>query len=160
MDVDGVSNVVFPDAYIDQYYLMVKHRNHLGAMTLNAIDYTGGPVSTDFSSASLLTFGTTTTSARKELEPGVWGLLAGNTNLKANGSSFQVVFNGSNRDPLPILNLVGATTPLNVVNGYYLEDVNLNGQVKYSGSNNDRVIILNNIGPATPLNTITQQPQQ
>jgi hypothetical protein len=158
VDVDGVSNVVFPDAYIDQYYLMVKHRNHLGAMTLNPIDYTGGPVSTDFTLASFNTFGTTTTSARKELEPGVWGLLAGNTNLKANGTSFQVRYNGSNNDRVPILNIVGPTTPLNVVSGYLIEDVNLNGQVKYSGSNNDRIIILNNINPTTPLNTITQQP--
>jgi hypothetical protein len=158
VDVDGTSAVVFPDAYIDQYYLMVRHRNHLGAMTAGTVDFTGTPGVLDFSSASLATFGSNSTSARKLLEPGVWGLLAGNTNLKANNLNFQVKYNGSVNDRLPILNIVGPTTPLNVVNGYYLEDVNLNGQVKYSGSNNDRVIILNNIGPNTPTNVITQQP--
>ena len=72
--------------------------------------------------------------------------------------NFQVQYLNPGNDPFPILTRVGTSTPLNVVFGYYLEDVNLNGSVKYSGGNNDRVIILNNVGPTTPFNIITQQP--
>lgn len=158
VDVDGFSPVLFAQAPKDQYYLMVRHRNHNGILSAAPIDYSTSMPFTDFTVGTTPTFGTTSTSARKELEPGVWGLIAGNTNLKRNGLNFQIKYNGSQNDRVEILNLVGPTTPLNTVNGYYLEDVNLNGQVKYNGSQNDRVIILNNVGATTPLNIVTQEP--
>ena len=161
VDVDGVSPVMFRNSFENQYYLMVRHRNHLGAMTNATVDFTNAGNYTDFSDPALVTYGTvapTATSARKLLEPGVYGLLAGNVNLKTNGTSFQVKYTGGKSDPGDILIRVGDTTPLNVVSGYYLEDVNLNGKVKYTGSNDDTSIILNNVGSTTPLNVITQQP--
>jgi len=156
VDVDGVSDVLFPNNDLDDYYLMIRHRNHLGIMTATAVSPNND---IDFTVASTPTFGASSTSARKLLEPNVYGLIAGNTNMKANDLNFQIKYNNSNNDRVEILNRVGTDTPLNVVPGYYLEDVNLNGVVKYSGSNNDRVIILNNVGPSTPLNVVTQQPQ-
>ncbi|MBL7782537.1 MAG: right-handed parallel beta-helix repeat-containing protein [Saprospiraceae bacterium] len=159
VDLDGTSEVTFPNSYIDQYYLMVRHRNHLGALTANLIDFTNPATFVDFSDPAMPTYGTTSVSARKLLEPGIYGLIAGNTNMKVNTNAFfQVIYNNAGNDRVPILNKVGSSTPLNVVPGYYLEDVNLNGSVKYSGSNNDRVIILNNVGPSTPLNVVTQEP--
>ncbi|MFZ2898092.1 MAG: right-handed parallel beta-helix repeat-containing protein [Saprospiraceae bacterium] len=158
VDLDGVSNVTFPDSYIGEYYLLVRHRNHLGAMTAAAVNFTPFPPFIDFTTAAQATYGTTSTSARRLIETATYGLWAGNTIPKSPGG-FQIKYNGSDNDRVPILNVVGTSTPLNVVsNVYMLEDVNMNGQVKYSGSGNDRVIILNNVGPATPLNVITQQP--
>ncbi len=55
---------------------------------------------------------------------------------------------GNDRDP--ILVAIGGSTPTNTVNGYRLEDVNLDGTVKYTGANNDRDPILANIGGSTP----------
>lgn len=158
VDVDGFSPVLFAQAPKDQYYLMLRHRNHQGILSATPIDFSTSMPFIDFTDSATPTFGVTSTSARKELEPGVWGMLAGNTNLKRNGLNFQVKYNGTQNDRVEILNLVGPTTPLNTVNGYYLEDVNLNGQVKYNGAQNDRVIILNNVGPSTPLNVLTQEP--
>ena len=95
-----------------------------------------------------------------ETSPTVYGLWAWNTNLSIDtddfppGYSFIIKYNGVYNDRNAILTLLGA--PLNIINGYHIEDVNLNGQVKYSGLNNDRVIILNNVGFTTPLNTISQ----
>jgi len=156
VDLDGTSAVSFPNAYEEEYYLMVRHRNHLAAMTATPVaDLNIEEV--DFTDPAEATFGTTPTSARRLVKTGIYGLWAGNTYPKsANG--FQLKYNGSQNDRAQILNVVGNTTPLNVVTGYYLEDVNMNSQVKYSGSNNDRVIILNNVGASTPLNIITQQP--
>jgi len=158
VDVDGTSEVLFPNSYKDDYYLVVRHRNHLGAMTATAVDFTNDAMVVDFSDPLMATFGTSTTSARRLLEPNVYGLRAGNTNMKANDLNFQVLYNGDLNDRTPILTRIGFATPLNVVTGYYLEDVNLDGNVKYNGDFNDRVIILNNVGLATPLNVITQQP--
>jgi hypothetical protein len=158
VDTDGISPVLFAQAAPGLYFLAIRHRNHLGVMTAAPVNFSMGMPFTDFTTATTATFGATPTSARRELEPGVWGLWAGNTNLKENNLNFQIKYNGSQNDRVKILNLVGPATPLAVVNGYYLEDVNLNGQVKYNGSQNDRVIILNNVGPSTPLNIITQEP--
>jgi hypothetical protein len=33
VDLDGTSAVFFPDVAVDNYYLAIRHRNHLGAMT-------------------------------------------------------------------------------------------------------------------------------
>lgn len=41
VDVDGVSAVHFPDVPPDDYYVAIKHRNHLGVMTNSAIALTG-----------------------------------------------------------------------------------------------------------------------
>lgn len=157
VDLDGMSAVLFPDNYVDDYYLMVRHRNHLGAMTATPIDFTGAPF-TDFTVSTQATFGTTATSARRLVKTNVYGLWAGNTIPKSSGG-YQILYNGSGNDRNAILLVVGPATPLNIVsNVYMLEDVNMNGNVQYSGSGNDRVIILNNVGPSTPLNVITQEP--
>ncbi len=41
VDVDGVSPVHFPNITPDNYYVAVKHRNHLGVMTNMAVALTG-----------------------------------------------------------------------------------------------------------------------
>jgi len=161
VDLDGTSEVAFPNAYQDNYYLMVRHRNHLACMTAGVVDLTNPGTMVDFTTAAQATFGTTSTSARRLIKTATFGLWAGNTYPKddsGNGGAFRLLYNGSNNDRAPILTRVGFSTPLNVVMGYYIEDVNLNGEVKYSGSGNDRVIILNNVGSGTPLNFITQEP--
>jgi len=160
VDMDGTSDVQFPDTYEGNYHLMVRHRNHLAAMTNSTVFLNDNSPLIDFSDPALVTDGTTGTSARKLLEtgPDVYGLWAGNVNQKDGNSNWWILYNGSKNDRAEILVKVGTSTPLNVVNGYFHQDVNMNGQTKYSGANNDRVIILNNVGVSDPLNSIKQQP--
>ncbi len=76
------------------------------------------------------------------------------------GNSFRntnIKYTGSQNDRDPILIRVGSITPNNTANGYFQEDVNLNGQVKYTGSANDRDPILLNVGSIAPNNTVTEQ---
>ncbi|MBK8341258.1 MAG: hypothetical protein IPK99_15285 [Flavobacteriales bacterium] len=47
--------------------------------------------------------------------------------------------------------------PTATVNGYWPEDVNLNGQVKYAGGSNDRDPILVTIGGTIPTAVRLQQ---
>jgi len=158
VDMNGTSDVQFPDTYEGEYFLMVRHRNHLGTLTKAKVNYVGGSPFIDFSDPALITYGTTPTSARKLLEAGVYGLWAGNVNQKDPNNNWNILYNGSRNDRNEILKRVGTGTPLNIVSGYYHEDVNMNGETKYSGSGNDRVIILNNLGASNPLGNILQQP--
>jgi len=49
-----------------------------------------------------------------------------------------------------ILTQIGGSLPTNVVGGYLLSDVNLDGQVKYTGVANDRDRVLLTIGGSIP----------
>ncbi|HNK70352.1 MAG TPA: hypothetical protein PKH36_16650, partial [Flavobacteriales bacterium] len=57
----------------------------------------------------------------------------------------------------PVLVKVGSTAPNATMNGYWPEDINLNGTVKYTGSANDRDPILQNVGATVPTNSRTEQ---
>ena len=131
------------------YYVVVRHRNHLGAMTAAPVALTGTPTNIDFSLPSTATFGTT---AQRTIgtKNAMWaGDVTGNHQIKYTGSA-------NDRDP--ILVKVGSTTPNNTVNGQYTrEDVNMDATVKYTGSANDRDPILVNVGSTTPNNTRAEQ---
>ncbi len=115
----------------------VKHRNHLGAMTL--LPVTVGPAGAlvDLSDTSMVAWGTQArkpVNGRAVLWPG---------DLNGNG---QVTYLGGNNDRDPILQRVGGGTPNAVVNGYWPEDFNLDGYVIYNGLGNDRDGILMVLG--------------
>ncbi len=145
---DGVSPVFFNGVAADDYYLAIRHRNHLGAMTAAVLTLGNTINSHDFTDSGNATWGT---NAQKDLGS-VMGLWAGDAN--ANG---EIKYVGSGNDRAVILSAIGASTLNNVVNGYLSTDVNLDGQVKYVGSANDRVLILSNIGASTLNNFISEQ---
>lgn len=147
VDVDGTSPVRFATAP-GNYFLGVRHRNHLSALTLNSVALNGAPVTVNLKNGSTPTYGT---SAQKTISGSqvLWaGDARGNGDLK---------YTGSNNDRDPILVKVGSTTPNNTVAGYWREDVNMDAIVKYTGSANDRDPILVNVGSTTPNNVRTQQ---
>ena len=148
VDVDGSSSLGFTLAP-GSYKVAVRHRNHLGAMTLNNVNLTATPVLVDLSASTTAAYGT---SARKTIgaKQVLW---AGDATF--NG---ELRYTGSGNDRDPILIAVGPSTPSNTVtNQYRREDLNLDAIVKYTGSGNDRDIILTNVGSTTPNNTRTQQ---
>ena len=148
--VDGTSGVGFNVA-CGNYYVAVRHRNHLGVMTSTSLSLSTTATTVDFSSAATSTFGT---NARK----GITGTVPTQA-LWAGDATFngQVRYTGSGNDRDPILVKVGSTTPNNSVSGYWREDVNMNGQVRYTGSANDRDPIIVNVGSTTPNNVRIQQ---
>jgi len=148
--LDGTSPVSIAIA-AGTYHVAVRHRNHLGVMTLGGVALSSTPATVNFTLAATNTWGT---NARKSVT-GVFPaqvLWAGDVTF--NG---QVKYTGSGNDRDPILTTVGSTTPNNTVNAYSTRDVNLNGQVKYTGSSNDRDPILLNVGSTTPNSTRTAQ---
>jgi len=72
VDLDGVSEVRFVGIASDDYYLAVRHRNHLGVMSANTFTLSRTQTAIDFTSIS--TYGT---NAQKDLGGGVMGMWTG-----------------------------------------------------------------------------------
>ncbi len=144
---DGTSPVPFNVA-AGTYRVALRHRNHLGVMTLNGVALSTTTTTVDFTSVATATFGTeaTKTSGAVKL------LWMGDSNF--NGT---LQYTGSGNDRDPILVAVGSTTPNNTISGYFGTDLNLNGTAQYTGSGNDRDPVLVNVGNTTPNNTRVQQ---
>ncbi|MFZ1332625.1 MAG: reprolysin-like metallopeptidase [Flavobacteriales bacterium] len=145
VDVDGVSPVSFPVATAN-YYVAVRHRNHLACMAAAPVSLSATTTSLDFSTVT--TFGT-----EAQLVVGGKNVLwAGNVVVDD-----EVLYTGQGNDRDPILTLIGGVVPTNTAAGYHLEDVNMDGVARYTGTNNDRDIILENIGGTVPTNSRAEQ---
>ena len=144
---DGVSPVSFTIA-AGNYFVAVRHRNHLGAMTATAQALTNVPLSLNFTTLALSTYGA---NALKDVS-GTQVLWTGDVTFNKT-----LIYVGSGNDRDPILTRVGGTTPNNVVSGYYAEDTNMDGNVSYIGTGNDRDVILINVGSTTPNNSRAEQ---
>jgi len=154
VDVDGISPVGFSIDADEEYYLAVRHRNHLGvqlgdatyfpACAAAAVEFQNLPPEGFFSFNGA--------NPAQRIIGGRYVLWAGNGRV-----DYQLKYNGSVNDRNAILSLVGLTTPNAVVLGYELPDYNMDGQVKYNGSANDRNVLLGNVGITTPSAIIDDQ---
>jgi hypothetical protein len=149
VDVNGTSPVTFSIAP-DNYFVAIRHRNHLGMRTVSSIALSNSATSLDFTTMTIpsVVYGT---NPLKDLG-GKLGLYMGN--VIQDGI---LKYSGSSNDRLPILTKIGGTNITATVNGYFSEDCNMDGVVKYSGSSNDRLPILTNIGGTNITATIQEQ---
>ena len=152
VDLDGVSalSMIVPVGTTN-FYLSIKHRNHLGVMTLGTVNLNfTTTTSVDFTNSATPTY----TDGRNTAQLGtsVRFLRAGNAN-----SNSEIKAQGSNNDVTALQLRVGLLTPSNIVSGYYREDVNMDGSTKYQGSGNDKTVIDLAVGITTPNNIIYEQ---
>ncbi|WP_298421759.1 BspA family leucine-rich repeat surface protein [uncultured Kordia sp.] len=154
---DGVSVVSF-NAGINNYFIAIKHRNHLGIMTATAILI--NTTSVDFTNASSqITFGSNaqTTSA---MQSGFVAMWSGNAN-----EDTVVQYSGTTPDTPSVLSEIlndpgnFLNFPTYAVSGYNANDVNMDGNTQYSGTSPDTPLILQNIlaHPGNFLNFSTYQ---
>ena len=147
VDIDGNSCISFPSLFVDKYFVAVRHRNHLGAMTATALS------NSYFNCTSVIDF-TTMTNADLWNNPalpqydglematvsdGKRALWAANSN-----QDLKVKYQGSNNDRVNIQsNVLGYSTNINFDNGFGYRggDVNMDSKAKYQGSNNDRILL-------------------
>ncbi len=155
VDVDGVSPVTFATSVnAANYYLTVRHRNHLGVQLGASKFYArGSVVATDFTIVPPEGFYSHNgLSQPQRLVSGKYTLWAANGRIDP-----QLKYNGSNNDRAALLMVVGLTTPNAIVPGYLQADYNLDGVVKYNGTANDRNVLLGNVGIATPSAVVEEQ---
>jgi PKD repeat protein len=139
LDVEG--NPLLLDVPQGQYYVAVRHRNHLGCMSAAQLSLSSAPTSIDFTQPTFPTFG---------IEPrdgnGLFSYLwSGNVLFDS-----ELKYLGANNDRDEILVRIGGSVPTATTAGYFSEDVNMDNQVKYIGGDNDRDPILVNIGGSSP----------
>ncbi len=141
VDVDGVSNLTFTVPN-ESYFISIKHRNHLGAMTGTPVDFsTDEPIIVDFSDPEMETFGTNAQTKINEIMA-LWGgnanpdkhiiLAGGGLGLPDRDIIFFDIFLS-----LWLANPESPITYNSVLHGYYGSDTNLDGKVKYQGPTND-----------------------
>jgi hypothetical protein len=144
---DGTSAVVFVGAPADDYYVVVRHRNHLGVMSSAPIALSGSvPVPVNFTTAATgnyqLSGPTGSAHAQKTLPNGKRALWEGNMSNVSN-SGGEIHYQGSNSDSdeayyrvlLDPGNLL--IIPNYIVNGYDRADGNMDGMVIYQGGDSD-----------------------
>ncbi len=142
-DTDGISDVLFPNTPPDNYYVAIRHRNHLGMMSEDPLTLSKNSTSIDFTISIQITYGNL---AQVLLSNGKRAMWAGNVN-----SSNDVIFQGTNNDPNAVFFkvLTANTNTLNQVNyvydGYHVEDVDLDGRVIYQGNDNEVNTIFFNV---------------
>ncbi len=146
---DGYPRLLFNGLASDNYYVAVRHRNHLGAMTFGSKTLDKSETGVDFTLGTTATYGT---DARVVLGNGRRALWAGNA-----WRDGVIKYTGSFNDRDPILQTIGGSVPTITVPGYLMTDVNLDGITKYTGVKNDRDLILLNIGGSVPTGTRLQQ---
>jgi hypothetical protein len=138
VDVDGVSPLSFRDVAGGNYFIRVRHRNHLGvrsSVTMvvdGALGADGAPALYDFSSAqsTAMQTGTITTNAALGQMGSAFVMWGGN----ANGDDFirmvQQVIPSIPSDAAYILGAILSGVPSGTFTGYSVGDVNMDGFVR------------------------------
>ena len=148
VDVDGTGSLLFSVANTGQYYLVVKHRNHLSVMSVKnlmsnickVIDFT--QISTPNFNLDLLN----TINQPQVLVQQGKALWAGNA-LSDN----DIIFQGTQNDVNIIYTqVVNAGTnffvsPSYKLKGYYTGDIDMNGEAIFQGTGNDVEFIYQNV---------------
>jgi len=141
VEPDDFSPLVF-NVSAGNYFVGLRHRNHLSVITSNAVAISNGMNTLDFTNNSISMNG----GADAMIQLGSkWALWSGDVT-----GDEQVKYVGTNNDRDAILISVGGNIPTNTAFGYFLEDVNLDAFVKYAGATNDRDPVLINIGGNSP----------
>ncbi|WP_298516771.1 hypothetical protein [uncultured Kordia sp.] len=160
VSVDGVSAVDFNEASAGNYYVTLKHRNHLGIMTSTTIALAKTETTVDFTDANdQITYGSNAQTTFG-MQTDVVAMWTGNVNA----DTIVQYLGGTSDTPTilaTVLNDAGnfLNFPTYIVSGYTTNDVNMDGNTQYSGTNPDTPFILQNVlaHPGNFLNFSTYQ---
>jgi hypothetical protein len=174
VEVDGVSSLSFTQPTLGEYYVVVRHRNHLGVMSQSALPLSATALTVDFRNINTPTYtnsGTTSytqvtrdqaqviVQVQQQQRVAMW---AGNVLIDnaANPPHNLVIYQGPNNDINQIYQLIiGApanilTLPSYRLRGYQSGDVNMDGQTIFQGTNNDVEFIYQNVIKNHPGNAL------
>ena len=154
VDTSGTTGILCNGLTADEYYISIRHRNHLGVMGAATVYLDENPLANDID----FTVTTTTlygTGAAEEVKEGVQALHMGNANYTDN----IIRFTGANNDKAAIGIKVNSTVNINnKVLGYNYEDIDLDGVTAFTGAGNDKAKLGIKLETTVNLNnTITEQ---
>ncbi len=138
----GSTALIFEGQPAGDYYLSVRHRNHLGVMTRQSLALSNSPVTVDFSSPATSVWGQ---HARFEVS-GKALLWAGDVNYDGRVISVGVGNDSGSMLRVVLLDEENSSLSANyIVREYDAADVNLDGKVIYAGVGNDVNYITSNV---------------
>ena len=147
--VDGTSALQFTGIPAGNYYVSIRHRNHLGAMSANPVLLGSTTATVDLTNAAQPAYKLTgvTSSNYPQFVSGNKAMLwAGNAAFNN-----QVIFQGPNNDADMIFFTI-ISDPLNtqvisnfIYRGYNQSDVNMDGKTVFQGPDNEVDIIFFNV---------------
>lgn len=76
--LDGVSGLIFNGTINQQLFAVILHRNHLGVISANGLQPSGGILTWNFTSGAGQAYGGT--AAQNEITAGIWGMISGDNN--------------------------------------------------------------------------------
>jgi len=139
----GSATLSISGALPDNYYVAIRHRNHLGVMTASALSLMATPTLVDFMAATTKTYGDV---AGRIQSKGLSLLWAGDANMDT-----RLISNGVGQDSGVIYAKI-LSAPLNtsfssnfVVSGYNTTDFTLDGDTIFTGPNNDTNMLVANV---------------
>ena len=146
IDIDGSNSAVsFEGITLDNYTIVVRHRNHLCVKSSGIVSMSPGTTAVyDFTSAVNQAVG----DQQEELETGVYGVYGGNANGE---SAVATAYKGIRmtgpstiNDALALLNQLGGIYTATQFDVYETEDLNLDGNVRMTGPStiNDALFLL------------------
>jgi hypothetical protein len=152
VDVDGTSDVTFLNVNAGNYFVSVKHRNHLAVMTASAIalNSNANPL-LDFTNSATALYAKTApnnnpsplTGAAKTV--GVYkALYAGNCAISTSSKNSMLTYNSTSVSDRAAL--LSACPGISILNAYSVFDVDMNGSAMFNGTAPDRLVILANCG--------------
>ncbi|MBI1224685.1 MAG: hypothetical protein GC192_05575 [Bacteroidetes bacterium] len=144
VDLDGISPVNFSNINPGKYYVSIRHRNHLGVMSGEALDLNWSAVSFDFTDPS---FPVNCTNSMSTIgnKRALW---AGDVN-----NDGRIISQGPNNDVLKLFTTVlydgdNIEQSANFISmGYLQADVNMDGMAIYEGEKNDGSFIWQTVVP-------------
>lgn len=139
-DTDGTSLLGFTDLPVGDYYLVVRHRNHLAIMSSSVIAMNTSPALYNFTDSQAKAYKPGAQDPMADLGGGLYGLIACDANLDRTVNYFNP-FTGDDRTAI-LTALAGDVT--GELTGYHTEDVQLDGKVNYFNpfTGDDRTAIL------------------
>ncbi len=137
---NGDSIIVYPLVRTGEYYVALRHRNHLGVITEQKFELSRTPTMFDFTDPTLLTKGS---GSRVDLGAGDMALWGGDFN-----NNRQTVYQGPGNDVLTLFfHIISHPNNTDVLanyisSGYLMTDFNLDGNSILQGPANDRSTML------------------
>ena len=150
VDIDGISAVTFTNIIPGNFYVSIRHRNHLGVMTSVPLSISATPTIINFTANTTGNYSvsspyaqhTFTGEASSDVKAMWAGNASGDTNIIFQGPGsdvdyiFDEVFHASG-------NAVGYTNFIST--GYRRTDFNLDGNTIYQGAGSDTDIVIFNV---------------
>lgn len=88
VDMDGTSPITFSSATPDDYYIAIRHRNHLGFRTLNPVALSSTPVALNFTNNSITLNGSTPTNL---VATATYAMIGGDANKDGSIDAFDTI---------------------------------------------------------------------